>query len=56
MFARNVIDYAHPRVIELAWADPDVRAFWLAEAEAIINDLHQPLAHRYRRATAWGEE
>jgi MFS family permease len=53
MFARNVIDYAHPAMIELAWADPDVRAFWLAEAEAITNDL---LRHDSATADAnvWG--
>lgn len=41
MFARNVADYAHPAMVELAWADPDVRAFWVSEAEAVASDLRQ---------------
>ncbi len=41
MFTRNVADYAEPAMIELAWADPDIRAFWVAEAEAVAADLRR---------------
>ena len=26
-------------MIELAWTDPAIRAFWLAQARAVANDL-----------------
>ncbi len=38
MFVRDVASYAHPAMIELAWVDPEVRAFWIREAEAILAD------------------
>lgn len=39
MFIRNVADYAEPALAELAWLDPDIRAFWIQQAEAVASDL-----------------
>jgi MFS family permease len=39
MFARNTADYADPAMVELAWTDPAIRAFWLAQARAVASDL-----------------
>jgi hypothetical protein len=39
MFARNVEDYAEPALTELAWTDPEIREFWITQAEAVLNDL-----------------
>jgi hypothetical protein len=42
MFARNVADYAEPVLAELAWIDPDIRSFWLDQAQAVLADLTDP--------------
>lgn len=42
MFARNAAQYGDAAMIELAWADPEIRSFWLAEAEAVVADIHTP--------------
>ena len=39
MFIRNVADYAEPALAELAWIDPDIRGFWIDQAEAVATDL-----------------
>lgn len=39
MFLRNVADYAEPALAELAWIDPDIRGFWVAQAEAVFDDV-----------------
>lgn len=39
MFFRNVEDYAEPALTELAWIDPQIRGFWLAQAKAVLADL-----------------
>jgi hypothetical protein len=47
MFLRNVADYAEPALAELAWMDPDIRGFWVQQAESVAADL----ADRPRAAT-----
>jgi len=39
MFARNAGQYVDPAMIEPAWVDPNVRGFWIAEAEAVQADI-----------------
>lgn len=39
MFIRNVADYAEPALTELAWMDPDIRSFWVQQAQDVIADL-----------------
>jgi MFS family permease len=39
MFVHNADDYADPAMVECAWADPAVRAFWLAQARGVVIDL-----------------
>lgn len=41
MFSRNVAEYADPDTIRHAWADPGVRRFWIAQAQAVVDDLQQ---------------
>lgn len=42
MFHRRcTADDADPSMIELAWVDPDIRAFWLDEAQAVIEHLDE---------------
>lgn len=37
MFERQASAYdADSAMVELAWVDPDIRAFWEAEAEAVL--------------------
>jgi len=38
MFVRNVADDAIPAMVQLAWTDPDIRAFRMAQAEAVAVD------------------
>lgn len=44
MFARNVGDYADPAMIELAWVDPNIRGFWVEQADAVAEDLARSAA------------
>ncbi|HEY2296688.1 MAG TPA: hypothetical protein VGH43_03080 [Jatrophihabitans sp.] len=39
MFIRNVADYAEPALAELAWIDPDIRSFWVQQAQDVRADL-----------------
>jgi hypothetical protein len=39
MFIRNVEDYAEPALAELAWIDPDIRGFWVQQAQDVMSDL-----------------
>jgi hypothetical protein len=39
MFVRNVEDYAEPALTELAWEDPEIREFWITQAEAVLADF-----------------
>jgi hypothetical protein len=39
MFNRNVADYAEPALAELAWIDPDIRNFWVQQAQDVMADL-----------------
>jgi hypothetical protein len=39
MFIRNVADYAEPALAELAWVDPDIRGFWVQQAQDVMSDL-----------------
>lgn len=41
MFARNAGEYAEPALVELAWADPEIRSFWVVQAERVRSDLEQ---------------
>jgi hypothetical protein len=41
MFIRNVADYAEPALAELAWIDPDIRGFWVQQAQGVMSDLTQ---------------
>lgn len=42
MFQRRCnLDGADPAMVELAWLDEDVRAFWLAEADAVLGHLEE---------------
>jgi hypothetical protein len=39
MFIRNVADYAEPALAELAWIDPDIRSFWVQQAQDVVADF-----------------
>jgi hypothetical protein len=39
MFIRNVADYAEPALAELAWIDPDIRRFWVQQAQDVMADF-----------------
>jgi hypothetical protein len=39
MFIRNVADYAEAALADRAWIDPDIRGFWVQQAEAVVADL-----------------
>lgn len=40
MFLRQSEQYdAEPALVELAWADPQIAGFWLAEAQAVLDDI-----------------
>lgn len=52
MFARNAAQYGDPAMIELAWVEPSIRGFWIAEAEAVRADI---LARVRKSQTADGE-
>lgn len=42
MFERRcVLDEADPEEVERAWGDPDIRAFWEAEAVFVLTVLEQ---------------
>jgi hypothetical protein len=41
MFIRNVADYAEPALAELAWIEPDIRGFWVQQAQDVMSDLTQ---------------
>lgn len=42
MFQRQADSYdSDPALIELAWVDPDIRAFWIAEASAVVAYLEE---------------
>jgi hypothetical protein len=37
MFERQAVTYeADPAMVQLAWLDDDIRAFWVAEATSVI--------------------
>lgn len=45
MFQRRCdLDGAEPALVEMAWADADVRRFWVAEAEHVLQVLNDPSA------------
>lgn len=42
MFQRQADSYGFdPALTELAWLDPDIRAFWIAEASAVVAYLEE---------------
>ena len=42
MFQRQADSYdSDPALVELAWVDPDIRAFWIAEATAVLDYLEE---------------
>ncbi|HKX68298.1 MAG TPA: hypothetical protein VJN29_13855 [Intrasporangium sp.] len=42
MFDRRCdLDGAEPALVELAWADADIRRFWLAEAAHVVQVLRE---------------
>jgi hypothetical protein len=45
MFIRNVGDYAEPALAELAWIDPDIRSFWVEQAQEVMADFADLDAH-----------
>lgn len=45
LFARNAGEYAEPAMVELAWVDEGVRAFWQEQAEAVRADLEDLARH-----------
>ncbi|MFC7362172.1 hypothetical protein [Nocardioides astragali] len=42
MFQRQADSYdSDPALVELAWVDPDIRAFWMAEAISVLAYLEE---------------
>ncbi len=54
MFQRRcTLDGADPALVELAWLDDDIRAFWLDEAQAVLDYQAAERKARPRKAGCW---
>jgi len=51
MFERQAASYdADPEMIDAAWEDPGVYAFWLAEAAAVLGHLDRDRTSMWSKA------
>lgn len=50
---RSTLDDADPALVQLAWLDPDIRAFWLDEAQAVLDYQAEQRKARPRKAGCW---